>query len=274
MSYLWIFPERPGFVEPWNERQNSTSQSEQQPPWPQVCHHHHQIFCLIFSTFIHHNQLPSYKHFQFPSNLVCLFYPIRHLSTAPFIIFHTSPKIEINSARWLLTLQSLCQTVFPWENIDFYPGAKPYFHLFTGRIFFCRKISTLLWACANGRTKMEFSIMAIEEAPRLPAGYTTAAKLCASPNLTSCHFFSSCSKTFPLAKWNIWIVWWHIIRQLSPLPLMFVIFRTSTGSFDALRGRYFPGGPTPPEGMDADMMFKVSPYLHDGQAVLIKITRY
>ena len=38
---------------------------------------------------------------------------------------------------------------------------------------------------------------------------------------------------------------------------MFVIFRTSTGSFDALRGRYFPGGPTPPEGMDADMMFKV-----------------
>ena len=147
-------------------------------------------------------KLPFYQHFQFPSNQVCLFYPIRHLSTAPFIIFHTSPKIEINSARWLLTLQSLCQTVFPWENIDFYPGAKPYFHLFTGRIFFCRKISTLLWACANGRTKMEFSIMAIEEAPRLPAGYTTAAKLCASPNLTSCHFFSffSRSKTFPLAK--------------------------------------------------------------------------
>ena len=91
---------------------------------------------------------------------------------------------------------------------------------------------------------------------------------------------------------------------------MFVIFRTSTGSFDALRGRYFPGGPTPPEGMDADMMFKVgggdvdddgdvdvgddgdvdgstppegmdadmmfkvSPYLHDVQTVLIKITRY
>ena len=136
-------------------------------------------------------KLPSYKHFQFPSNQVCLFYPICHFSTAPFIIFHTSPKIEINSARWLLTLQSLCQTVFPWENIDFYPGAKPYFHLFTGRIFFCRKISTLLWTCANGRTKMEFSIMAIEEAPRLPAGYSTAAKLCAaSPNPTSCHFFS------------------------------------------------------------------------------------
>ena len=57
---------------------------------------------------------------------------------------------------------------------------------------------------------------------------------------------------------------------------MFVIFRTSTGSFDALRGRYFPGGPTPPEGMDADMMFKVSPYLYDVivQAVLIKIIRY
>ena len=36
-----------------------------------------------------------------------------------------------------------------------------------------------------------------------------------------------------------------------------VLFRTSTGTFDALRGRYFPGGPTPPEGMDADMMFKV-----------------
>ena len=32
-------------------------------------------------------------------------------------------------------------------------------------------------------------------------------------------------------------------------------------------------GSTPPEGMDADMMFKVSPYLYDGQAVLIKITR-
>ena len=55
---------------------------------------------------------------------------------------------------------------------------------------------------------------------------------------------------------------------------MFVISRTSTGSFDALRGRYFPGGPTPPEGMDADMMFKVSPYLQYVQAVLIKITRY
>jgi len=42
--------------------------------------------------------------------------------------------------------------------------------------------------------------------------------------------------------------------------------RTSTGSFDALRGRYFPGGPTPPEGMDADMMFKhmTSPEEHYG----------
>ena len=39
--------------------------------------------------------------------------------------------------------------------------------------------------------------------------------------------------------------------------------RTSTGSFDSLRGRYFPGGPTPPEGMDADMMFKVSTYILD-----------
>jgi len=42
--------------------------------------------------------------------------------------------------------------------------------------------------------------------------------------------------------------------------------RTSTGTFDALRGRYFPGGPTPPEGMDADMMFKhmTSPEEHYG----------
>ena len=44
-----------------------------------------------------------------------------------------------------------------------------------------------------------------------------------------------------------------------------VIFRTSTGTFDALRGRYFPGGPTPPEGMDADMMFKVIDHLHHKQ---------
>ena len=46
-----------------------------------------------------------------------------------------------------------------------------------------------------------------------------------------------------------------------------VIFRTSTGTFDALRGRYFPGGPTPPEGMDADMMFKVIDPLHHKQDV-------
>ena len=36
-------------------------------------------------------------------------------------------------------------------------------------------------------------------------------------------------------------------------------FRTSTASFDVLRGRYFPGGPTPPEGMDTELMFKVRP---------------
>jgi len=31
--------------------------------------------------------------------------------------------------------------------------------------------------------------------------------------------------------------------------------RTSSANFDVLRGRYFPGGPTP-DGMDSDIMFK------------------
>ena len=42
---------------------------------------------------------------------------------------------------------------------------------------------------ANARPEMEFSIMAIEETRRLPAGYTTAAKLCVSTTQTFCHFF-------------------------------------------------------------------------------------
>ena len=33
--------------------------------------------------------------------------------------------------------------------------------------------------------------------------------------------------------------------------------RTSAANFDVLRGRYFPGGPTPPEGLDSEHMFKV-----------------
>jgi len=32
--------------------------------------------------------------------------------------------------------------------------------------------------------------------------------------------------------------------------------RTSAANFDVLRGRYFPGGPTPPEGIDSEHMFK------------------
>ena len=55
-----------------------------------------------------------------------------------------------------------------------------------------------------------------------------------------------------------------------------VLFRTSTGTFDALRGRYFPGGPTPPEGMDADMMFKVIQQLevHDVGHVNVSKSQY
>ena len=48
-----------------------------------------------------------------------------------------------------------------------------------------------------------------------------------------------------------------ILIDVFLTDVIIVLFRTSTGTFDALRGRYFPGGPTPPEGMDADMMFKV-----------------
>jgi hypothetical protein len=67
------------------------------------------------------------EHFSIhPISRVCLFYPICHAATARSIIPPVSHKIEINSSA-LLTLHGRCQTIFPWENINIYPGAKPYF---------------------------------------------------------------------------------------------------------------------------------------------------
>ena len=201
-----------------------------------------------------------------------------------------------------MTLQPRCQTIFPWENIDFYPPAKPYFHLFTACIFFCRTKSSTLLAGANVRPEMEFSIMGAlrrvegcqRDTPQLPSYVFPQPKLFVTffylnRTYLPCSIFSSKfgpiflpvikTQSLLLSFPNLFLVFSkkeksarhlqkidHLYHQQHHFADVFldealtdviVIFRTSTGTFDALRGRYFPGGPTPPEGMDADMMFKV-----------------
>ena len=43
--------------------------------------------------------------------------------------------------------------------------------------------------------------------------------------------------------------------EIPTITKFALFFRTSSANFDVLRGRYFPGGPTP-DGMDSDIMFK------------------
>ena len=103
-----------------------------------------------------------------------------------------SPKIEINSALAVDTASGVPNYISLGKHW-FLSGAKPYFHLFAAPVFsFAVKAQHYSGGKAGGanvRPEMEFSIMAIEETRRLPAGYTTAAKLCVSTTQTFCHFF-------------------------------------------------------------------------------------